>query len=31
MPAPPAWLLQEPPNSIERLDRIITPSATISP
>ncbi|MBG3914750.1 hypothetical protein I4931_06645 [Pseudomonas aeruginosa] len=31
MPAPPAWLMQEPPNSLQRLDRIISPSATNSP
>ncbi|QCT21774.1 hypothetical protein FEM41_20005 [Jejubacter calystegiae] len=25
-PPPPAWLMQEPPNYLQTLDRIITPS-----
>jgi hypothetical protein len=31
IPAPAAWLMQEPPNSQQTLDRIISPSGTNSP
>uniref|UniRef100_UPI00389AC7E7 lysis system o-spanin lipoprotein Rz1 n=1 Tax=Pseudomonas machongensis TaxID=3110229 RepID=UPI00389AC7E7 len=31
VPAPPAWLMQAPPNSQQTLDRIISPSGISSP
>ncbi|UEB98521.1 lysis system o-spanin lipoprotein Rz1 [Pseudomonas sp. HN2] len=30
-PAPPAWLMQDAPNSQQTLDRIISPSGISSP